>query len=737
MTNKNTKHFFIYFIILIIVSFLFIFATTVLGNKVRVGYLSNFSNTVENKYTFSLRYNSNIFKNNKVYIPIPNTNIMPENVKSIYWSANTYGTLISDKKLDNKDSIENIEYTLKVRKSVYYFFIYIILLFPFFYFFIIDNIKLNYKHYTLLFFIDLFLYFIIIYFIMPLSSMIKINYSIYDIIYFYLFTLLAFNLFEYIPHFINIKNYKIILSILFSIFISFSFFVIETISLTVLNILLLPIDIFHLYSSLITVLSPLLRVITIFVTFIYLSLFILFILLFLFNIYKRLKFEKYVLFFKSIVIFVLFFILFFRKEDVDSWSVDFLRVVNKSGIINTINYRINYDRVNNITPSREEVYNSIEVLKEYQKNRNIDNLLLETTKKYLNTHATTKGLQRDIFVIFLESFYDYSHFLSLFSEDPFNKEYRNWANNSSHISPNYNNGSFYARLSGLSGASPLYPKTQSSKIENVLSDLLNKKGYYTLALEEALNTYNLKTFYPSVGFDETVFGLGITNIKEYIRTNLIIYQNDKPLFVYGFTVMGHTDSHLDNDLNLAQKNKDFLNYFNDNDKLHFIETLDNSVMTADEIIKIRDIILSKYTNALIIFKHDHLYPYLKSIIKRSTIDDSIKEKFLTDYSPSPILVWDGTNGSFKLPSNFVAENIPFFISVNTDIDYTNSISSLLYKDVVDDIISTYHSFYYTKDGLEVDGSIISNLNAFKVEESRKILSQDIFQGKKYYYDIIK
>ena len=91
--------------------------------------------------------------------------------------------------------------------------------------------------------------------------------------------------------------------------------------------------------------------------------------------------------------------------------------------------------------------------------------------------------------------------------------------------------------------------------------------------------------------------------------------------------MGHTDSHLDNDLNLAQKNKDFLNYFNENDKLHFIETLDNSVMTADEIIKIRDIILSKYTNALIIFKHDHLYPYLKSIIKRSTIDDSIKEKF--------------------------------------------------------------------------------------------------------------
>ena len=43
MINKvNIKYFFIYFIILIIVSFLFIFTTTVLGNKVRLVYLSNF-----------------------------------------------------------------------------------------------------------------------------------------------------------------------------------------------------------------------------------------------------------------------------------------------------------------------------------------------------------------------------------------------------------------------------------------------------------------------------------------------------------------------------------------------------------------------------------------------------------------------------------------------------------------------------------------------------------------------
>lgn len=127
--------------------------------------------------------------------------------------------------------------------------------------------------------------------------------------------------------------------------------------------------------------------------------------------------------------------------------------------------------------------------------------------------------KRDIFLIFLESFYDYSHFVELFDNDPFPKEYRKWAENSRKIIPNLGAGSSYARLSGLTGSSPLYPKSMTQKIYYVLPDLLKKEGYYTLSLEEAGNTYNLANFLPSIGFEEVIFGLGGNNIKNYIDTN--------------------------------------------------------------------------------------------------------------------------------------------------------------------------------------------------------------------------
>ena len=341
----------------------------------------------------------------------------------------------------------------------------------------------------------------------------------------------------------------------------------------------------------------------------------------------------------------------------------------------------------------------------------------------------------DVYLIFLESFYDYSHFKTLFEKDPFTKEYRNWANNSRKIAPNVNNGSFYARLAGLTASSPLYPKTQSEKIENTLPDLLLKNGYNTIALEEALNTYNLKTFYPSIGFSSQVFGLGTTNINTYLVTNI---QNLKsPVFASGFTILGHTDSHLDNNLNIAENNKEFLYYFEGNDKLHIMETLDNSAMTAIEIIKIRDTILKTSPNAIIIFKHDHLYPYLKAIIQRSSIEEKIKTNFLNDYKPSPILIWDGTNGAYKAYKNFTPENIPLFIAVNLNINYTNSIISLLYKEEIENTISTYNRFYYTTNDMPIDKNEVSNLTIFKYENAQRILSQDIFQGRKYYYDLIK
>ena len=269
----------------------------------------------------------------------------------------------------------------------------------------------------------------------------------------------------------------------------------------------------------------------------------------------------------------------------------------------------------------------------------------------------------------------------------------------------------------------------TQKIHYVLPDLLKKAGYYTLALEEAGNTYNLANFLPSIGFEEVIFGLCGNNIKNYIDTNF--YNLQKPIFIYGFTWLGHTDSHLLNNLNIAENNKNFINNFKDDNRLNIniIETLDNSVITAIEIIKIIDAILKYSPNALIIFKHDHLYPYLTPTIESSKIEDKYKDAFLNDYAPTPILIWNGTNGAYKVNNNFMPENIPMFIAISSGItNYRGSIISLLHKEKIDNMID---------DSLTITNKIETNSKIFQYENAQKILSRDIFQGKKFYYDITK
>ena len=797
--KQNKRTFLLSYLVFISAIILFIVIFSILGSVERVGYLSNFNHILKNKYYFTLKFESSIFKNNKIYRVYPNTNEMPDNVTNIRWSGSYYGNLVlgdSSIQLKENDKIENIKYTVKIQKNVFLFLLFIIIVFPAIYFYVIPNIYYHHKSYIFFFALNSLLYLMTSNLIMPLFSMMKLDFNIYDFLYTYLFVMIAYNLLVYYPFNLgNIKNIRIILTALFCVVSIFSFFAIESISLTVLSMVILFSDMPNLYSSLITVLPIHLKIITVTVSIIYFSSLLAFVILFIFNIYKifveRSKIASLVMI--AFIIFTVFY-LFLKPKNIDIWSIDFVRNAKINGIINTLNYRINYDRLNNIKPSKELVSDSIKLLKEYESKRDVSKLYLKSTKNifdnikkieddmhsilieassknsnfiynnenidyeyieqlknnyydvYTNFEISItndlskieelkKGLKRDVYLIFLESFYDYSHFRKLFNKDPFPKEYRKWADSSRKIAPNVNNGSFYARLSGLTGSSPLYPKTQSEKIENTLPDILSKNGYNTIALEEALNTYNLKTFYPSIGFKSQLFGLGTTNINTYLGTN--IDNLGSPVFAAGFTILGHTDSHLSNDLNFAENNKKFLDNFEGNDKLHIIETIDNSAMTAINIIEIRDTILKHSPNAIIIFKHDHLYPYLKAIIERSSIDEKIKTNFLNDYKPSPILIWDGTNGAYKANENFTPENIPLFIAANLNVDYTNSVISLLYKEEIDDTISTYNKFYHTTNDSIIDNSEVSNMMIFKYENAQRTLSQDIFQGKKHYYNLIK
>ena len=196
---------------------------------------------------------------------------------------------------------------------------------------------------------------------------------------------------------------------------------------------------------------------------------------------------------------ILFFIIlittylsFFRQVKINSIYPNYIERVNKFGIINSISYRISFDRENNkIIANIDNVKNAIELLKEVQNKRDISNLIMPYD--YTN--------KRNVFIIFMESFYDYSHFLELFDNDPFPKEYREWASQSSKVGPNDGNGSLFARLSGLIGTSPIFPKKQKSKVNTALPFLMKNAGYKTIALEECGITFNLDKLFPNIGFE--------------------------------------------------------------------------------------------------------------------------------------------------------------------------------------------------------------------------------------------
>ena len=533
-----------------------------------------------------------------------------------------------------------------------------------------------------------------------------------DILYIYLFSLISYFL----------SNKKLVISYLFIIVSVFSFFTIEPLGITILTKPIFFTDMEYLYPSLIEVLPFYMQIITIAATILYFSSLFAFAIYFLYRLIKIFFIDKkkgIILFF---IILITTYLSFFRQVKINSIYPNYIERVNKFGIINSISYRISFDRENNkVIANIDNVENAIELLKEVQNKRDISNLIMPYD--YTN--------KRNVFIIFMESFYDYSHFLELFDKDPFPKEYREWALQSAKVGPNDGNGSLFARLSGLIGTSPIYPKKQKSKVNTALPFLMKNSGYKTIALEECGITFNLDKLFPNIGFEETIFNLGLTNIKNYIKNN----DFEKPLFISGFTFLGHAGSHIKNDFNIFENNKRFYEKINRKDKKVLLETMENSVMSAIDIIETKNIILQKYPDAIIIFKHDHLYPYLAGMIYNSSIDENIKKEFFESYAISPLLIWNGRKGAFKLDDGFPPENIPLFIAVNTKINWTNSIISLLYKDKMEGIIRFYNNFYTNENNKIIRIEVSKESLSYRYNYAQRILSEDILRGKKYFNDL--
>lgn len=573
--------------------------------------------------------------------------------------------------------------------------------------------------YFISFFIILILYFLLIDFLFPFMSLGSFEFHIIDIIYVYWFSVIAYNICDYI----NPKK-RLIISYSFVIVAIFSFFSIEPLGISVVTKPLFFTDMPDLYPALIEVVPLYLQIITITATVLYFSLLIAFALYFIYRLYKMYKIKRVKSISLIVIVILTTYLSFFRPVNSNSIYANYFDIANSKGIINTISHRISFDKkYNNIEHSLNDVRDAINLLNQ----RNID------ISKLIMPYSYDTVTNRSVFLIYLESFYDYSHFAGLFDKDPFPEEYRKWAKTSSKVGPNDGNGSLFARLSGLTASSPIFPKKPDSTIiTKTLPFLFRDKGYNVIALEESGITYYLDKLFPNIGVEKTVFNLGITNIKNYIKDNI----SDYSVFVTGFTFLGHANTHVNNDLNFASNNQRFMRKIDKKNRAVLVETLENSAMTAIDIIKTRDIILEKYPDAIIIFKHDHLYPYLKNIIYNSSIDESIKISFLSSYAVNPLLVWNGKDGAYKLEDGFPPENIPMFIAANTKLDYTNSLIELLYKENTDNIIRFYNSFYTNSYGnirrIEVDRDSLS----YKYNHAQMVISEDIFRGSKYFNSLI-
>ncbi|WP_300758653.1 sulfatase [uncultured Brachyspira sp.] len=555
------------------------------------------------------------------------------------------------------------------------------------------------------------MYYSITQLIFPMFSVNKMNFSIIDIIYVYVFSIISYIL----------SNKNKLTSYFFIIVAVFSFFTIEPLGMTIEAKPLFFTDMPDMYPSLIEVLPLYMQIITITATALYFGLLLAYALYFIYGLYKMYKTNVKKAVIMTIIVALVTYISFFRPVKINSIYADYNDIANKYGIINTISYRISYDKSVEAKADKESVEEALKLLTDIQNKRDISNLILpyDTNKK------------RDVFVIFMESFYDYKHFLPLMDKDPFPKEYREWAGNSTRVGPNDSYGSLFARTSGLIASSPLFPKKQKTPIYSALPYIMKDNGYHTIALEESGVTYYLDALLPNIGMEEVVFSLGLTNIKNYIKTN----NYDKPIFLAGFTFMGHAGSHVSNDLNVYENNKRLMEKINKKDIPVLIETMENSALAAKDIIDTRDTILEKYPDAIIIFKHDHLYPYLKTIIENSSIDNDIKEDFFNDNTVSPMLIWNGTNGAYKFEEDgFPPENIPMFVAANTKANYTNSIISLLYKDKIDNIIRYYNAFYTNDNGSIKKIEVKKDSTSYIVNHAQKILSEDILRGKKYIYN---
>ncbi|TXJ20266.1 hypothetical protein EPJ79_03710 [Brachyspira aalborgi] len=165
MKSKNKNLFLKIYIPFVIITIITLIVLQILGSKNRIGYLSDFSLVVDKTmklnnsenitnyvYHFRIRYYDKTFRNNDIYGVYPDLSNLPDFVKEIKmdYFGSPFGIFISDKKIIEEDKIDNINYTLKIKKNIIE--IIILLHLSILIIFIMNNIKIYYynKFYNLI-----------------------------------------------------------------------------------------------------------------------------------------------------------------------------------------------------------------------------------------------------------------------------------------------------------------------------------------------------------------------------------------------------------------------------------------------------------------------------------------------------------------------------------------------------------------------------------------------------------
>ncbi len=407
-----------------------------------------------------------------------------------------------------------------------------------------------------------------------------------------------------------------------------------------------------------------------------------------------------------------------------------LKTFQSKGILSAIRHRPHAK-----PPSKKIVTQSCNYLKE-----------LESQRAEYPPSASSETIpfkKRPIVMIVFESFYDYRHFIPLFDKDPFPQEYRDIANNCT--GPNQTHGSFYARFVSFTSSLPMDAPIKNTDYSHSLVRLLKDYGYHTVSFDSVSPTYDLDVYYPSWGFDSSKFMLfgddwDGTHLDPYsYEDNLIKTISDTPddvtPFYFGFTYLGHQGSNAFTNRLPDPDADSFIELFGD--KVSAKQLLKAAIFNARRIVKIKNSILKKYPDALIIFKADHLNPEFRTLLDNpdNTIPQNILEDCASDPAPLPFIVLDGSKGNLPLPKAFPPANIPVMILAECGLPYRGTALSLLYRTPPSNSVMIYDNFYDKTTCKALDIYLDKHSELLKYYNAVSSISRDLYHNHKSSYTL--